>query len=162
MASEGKQNQNKIKLPRAAMNRIAIVSSAWNSEITAELVSACERTLLQYGVKKRNLLKIEVPGSFELPGAASLIIKKKKPDAVICLGCILQGETRHFEFISQAVANGIMQLSIQSRVPVIFGVLTVNSVQQARERTGGVHGHKGEEAAQAALQMISLYRKWKS
>jgi 6,7-dimethyl-8-ribityllumazine synthase len=110
-------------------------------------------------VKKKNILKVDVPGSFELPAAAKLLIESKKLDAVICLGCVIQGETRHFDFICDAVAIGIMELNIRYTIPVIFGVLTTNDLAQAKDRAGGKHGNKGVEAAVAAVKMILLKRK---
>ena len=97
-----------------------------------------------------------MPGAFELPFGASELSSKRKFDAIICLGCIIQGETRHFEFIANAVANGIMQVSLKEELPVIFGVLTTNTLEQAKERCGGKYGNKGVEAAITALKMSDL------
>jgi len=108
------------------------------------------------GVDRDDIFVEHVPGSFELPQAASLMIKSTEPDAIICLGCIIQGETRHFEFIAQAVAKSSMELGINSNVPVIFGVLTTDTHEQAKERSGGKHGNKGDEAAVAAIRMARL------
>ncbi len=100
-----------------------------------------------------------VPGSFELTLGAQLMAEKKKFDAIICLGCVIQGETKHFDFICNAVANGITQLNIKYNLPVIFGVLTPNSWQQAKDRSGGKHGNKGVEAAITAIKMVALKNK---
>lgn len=137
--------------------RFGIAVSQWNPAITAALYKGAVETLLKAGAKKKNIRTIQVPGSFELShGAQVLASSKKKPDAVICLGCVIQGETRHFEFICNAVANGITQVSILYNLPVVFGVLTTDSLQQAKDRSGGKHGNKGVEAAVTALQMAAL------
>ena len=102
----------------------------------------------------------DVPGSFELPSAAAMLLTANENiDAVICLGCVIQGETRHFEFISQAVANGVTQVGIEYTVPVIFGVLTCNTMEQAEARSGGKHGNKGVEAAASCLQMLHTQKR---
>jgi len=135
---------------------IGIVVSEWNKQVTDALTSGAESTLLQHGVQAGNIFVHHVPGSFELPMGAQFLIDSLHPDAVIILGCVIQGETRHFEFICQAVAQGCMDLGLKSNVPVIFGVLTTNSLEQALDRAGGKHGNKGIEAAVTALQMIAL------
>lgn len=139
--------------------KIAVIVSSWNKDVTEALYDGCSRTLADLSVKKKNLLRIDVPGSFELPVAAKLLMESKKMDAVICLGCVIQGETRHFDFICDAVAHGIMELNLRYSTPVIFGVLTTHDLQQAMERAGGKHGNKGTEAAVTAAKMILLKRK---
>lgn len=138
--------------------RMAIVVADWNKEITDALLDGTLNTLYRHGVIKDDVFVFRAPGSFELPQAASVIIHEieSEPDAVICLGCVIQGETRHFEFIAKAVAQGCMDLGIQSGIPVIFGVLTTDTYEQARERAGGKHGNKGDEAAIAAIKMSAL------
>ena len=136
--------------------KIAIVISKWNTEITESLYQATYQTLIDSGVKKKNIIKSYVPGSFELTLGAQLAAEEKKTDAVICLGCVIQGETKHFDFICGAVANGITQLNIKYNKPIIFGVLTTNTLQQAKDRSGGKHGNKGVEAAVTAIKMIEL------
>lgn len=136
---------------------IAIVVSRWNNEITDALLEGAKRTLLGAGVEESNISVSYVPGSFELPLGAQMAIRNQDVDAVICLGCVIQGETRHFDFICDAVANGIMSLGLQYHLPVIFGVLTPNNQQQAADRAGGKLGNKGEEAAVTVLEMIDLY-----
>ncbi len=138
--------------------RIGIVSAAWNKEVTGSLLRGAISTLEAHGVDKDNILLYEVPGSFELPQGASFLIESLQPDAVICLGCVIQGETRHFEFISQSVADGCMTLSLKTNIPVIFGVLTTNNHDQAIQRAGGKHGNKGDEAAYTAVQMVNMKR----
>ncbi|MFP4064864.1 MAG: 6,7-dimethyl-8-ribityllumazine synthase [Bacteroidales bacterium] len=136
--------------------RFGIVTAAWNKEVTGSLLRGAISTLETQGVDKEHILVYEVPGSFELPQGASFIIDSLQPDAVICLGCVIQGETRHFEFISQSVADGCMNLSLKTNIPVIFGVLTTENHDQAIQRAGGKHGNKGEEAAYTAIQMVHM------
>ena len=136
-----------------------LIVSRWNEAITAALLRGAQETLLQHGCAQRNIEIIYVPGSFELPAAAALAATRRRPDAIVCLGCIIQGETRHFEFISQAVAQGLTDVSVRHQVPVIFGVLTTGTMRQAQDRAGGRHGNKGVEAALTALQMAELYGK---
>jgi 6,7-dimethyl-8-ribityllumazine synthase len=137
-------------------SRIAIVVSRWNEGITNALSEGCVKTLKQSGVKGKNITTVEVPGSFELPSAAKMVVENKKFDAVICLGCIIKGETRHDEFIAQAVARGIMDLNLRYNIPFIFGVLTCETMEQAQDRAGGKHGNKGVEAAASAVKMLLL------
>ncbi|MCB9231852.1 MAG: 6,7-dimethyl-8-ribityllumazine synthase [Bacteroidia bacterium] len=140
-------------------DRIAIVVSKWNDKITETLFSGAKDTLLAAGVPAAGILRRDVPGSFELPTGAQFALDSINGlDAVICLGCVIQGETRHFEFINQAVAQGVTQVSLKYNRPVIFGVLTPDTQQQAEDRAGGKYGNKGEEAAVAALDMIDLHR----
>lgn len=133
-----------------------IVVAQWNIEITGALYDGAYQLLLDKGAKPENIHTIQVPGSFELSSGADLMLKDTSVDAVICLGCVIQGETRHFDFICQAVANGITNVSIKYSKPVIFGVLTTDNQQQAEERAGGIHGNKGEEAAITAIQMTRI------
>ncbi|MEI8201790.1 MAG: 6,7-dimethyl-8-ribityllumazine synthase [Bacteroidota bacterium] len=139
---------------------VGIVVSEWNSEVTSCLLEGATKTLLDHGVKKQNIIVEWVPGSFELPIAAQLLIERTDIDSVICLGCVIQGETRHFDFICSAVSESIMDVSLTFTLPVIFGVLTTNSQDQALERAGGKHGNKGVEAAVAALKMMHLQDKY--
>ena len=114
------------------------------------------KTLKKYGAEEGNIIINSVPGSFELPLAAQFMAESKKVDAVICLGCIIQGETKHFDFIAESVANGIQNVGMKYNIPVIFGVLTPDNLDQARERAGGKHGNKGVDAAIAAIKMTYL------
>lgn len=136
--------------------KIGIVVSEWNSQITNSLLEAAHQHLLSAGIENTNIIVKFVPGSFELPLGAQFLIENSNFDAVICLGCVIQGETRHFDFICNSVANSISNLNIKYSLPVIFGVLTTNDMQQAIERSGGKHGNKGIEAAQTAIKMINL------
>jgi 6,7-dimethyl-8-ribityllumazine synthase len=136
--------------------KFALVVSEWNDEITTSLYSGAVETLLRYGAKKENIYRKNVPGSFELPLGAQWLAKLDEVDAVICLGCVIQGETRHFDFICEAVANGITQVGLKYDKPVIFGVLTPDNQQQALDRAGGKHGNKGDEAAISAIKMLGF------
>lgn len=141
----------------AALMRIGILVSEWNKEVTGALLQGATDTLKANGVLRDNICIHWVPGSFELTTGASLMADSLECHAIICLGCIIQGETRHFEFIAQSVANGIAQVGIHYNMPVIFGVLTTDTYEQAMERAGGKHGNKGDEAAMAAMRMVELY-----
>ncbi len=147
---------NQDEVPSGEKGIFGIVVSEWNSEITDALLEGAVNTLLEHGVDEKDIYIRHVPGSFELPFGASTLLEKKKFDAVICLGCVIQGETRHFDFICQAVAQGIMQVSLKEEIPVIFGVLTTNTLEQAKARSGGDCGNKGVEAAVTALKMAAL------
>ena len=143
-------------LPDGSSFKFGIVVSQWNHDITDALLAGAKETLLKANVKEENIEVLSVPGSFELPWGARQLMKADKKDGIICLGCLIQGETKHDEYIASAVASGIMQLGLMSGVPVIFGVLTTNTEEQAKDRAGGKHGNKGSEAAAAALQMATL------
>lgn len=145
--------KSKIKLSN---RKFAIVVSEWNDDITEALFDGAYQTLISLGAKKGNILRKNVPGSFELPLAAQRMAKKKNIDAVICLGCVVQGETPHFNYICQAVALGIMKVNLSTGKPIAFGVLTTLNKKQALERAGGALGNKGEEAALSAVKMLAL------
>ncbi len=145
-------------VPDAAEMTFGIVVAEWNAAVTHALYEGCFDTLLQHGAKAENIFTMQVPGSFELPMGARLLAGKHNPDAVICLGCVIRGETSHNEYINHAVANGLVNLSIASGRPFIFGVLTPNDEQQALDRAGGQHGNKGVEAAVTAIRMAALKR----
>ncbi len=134
--------------------KIAIVVASWNEEITEALYDGAHAALINLGAKKANILRKNVPGSYELPLAAQRMAKKKDIAAVICLGCVIQGETPHFDYICNAVANGIMRVNLDSGKPVAFGVLTTLDKKQALERAGGKYGNKGEEAAVTVVEML--------
>lgn len=135
--------------------KFAIVVAEWNEEITEALYEGARNSLLEHGVKKQNIIRKNVPGSFELTLGSLWMAEKKDIAAVICLGCVIQGETPHFDYICQAVANGITEINIKTKKPVIFGVLTTLTKQQALERAGGKFGNKGEEAALTAIKMVA-------
>ena len=146
---------NKDSLPDSSDMKIGIVVSQWNNKITDGLFNGAFTTLIESGVSENNIEKIEVPGSFELIFGAKLL-SRKDVDAIICLGSVVQGETKHFDYVCQAVSNGIKDLNIGLNIPVIFGVLTDNTMQQAINRSGGKHGNKGIEAAITAIKMVHL------
>jgi 6,7-dimethyl-8-ribityllumazine synthase len=136
--------------------KFGILVSEWNSEITEALYSGAVETLLQTGASKENIIRKTVPGSYELTLGAQWLAKEKDIDAVICLGCVIQGETPHFDYICQAVANGITNVALKYDKPVIFGVLTTLTQQQALDRAGGKHGNKGDEASATAVKMLGF------
>jgi len=136
--------------------KIAIVVASWNEEVTEALYEGAVHSLVSSGVKKNNIIRKDVPGSFELSLGALWMAERKDIHAVICLGCVIQGETPHFDYICQAVAYGITEIGLKTKKPVIFGVLTTLNKQQALERAGGKFGNKGEEAAITALQMLGF------
>ena len=154
------QNKNlsffdKADIPSAKNMRFSIVVANWNSQITSNLLDGAKETLLKCGASASNISVMKVPGSFELVFGAKLM-SKQKVDAIICLGSVIQGETKHFDFVCNAVSLGIKDLNIRLNVPVIFGVLMDNTLQQARDRSGGKHGNKGVEAAITAIKMAHL------
>ena len=141
--------------------RIAIVVSEWNSEITFAMMNGAVDFLTSKGVKEKNIEVHKVPGSFELALGAQFCADKNNIDAIITLGCVIQGETRHFDFICDACANGIMDVSLTFNKPVAFGVLTTENQKQAKERSGGKLGNKGIEAAETVLKMLLLKKSVK-
>lgn len=136
--------------------KFGIVVSEWNEQVTESLFSGALETLLIHGAKKENIFRKNVPGSFELTLGAQWLAELEEIDAVICLGCVIQGETRHFDFICDAVAHGITNVALKYNKPVIFGVLTPDTHQQALDRSGGKHGNKGDEAAITAVKMLGF------
>lgn len=143
-------------VPEASGMKIGIVVSEWNEEVTAALAEGAVNTLKKHGCPDENIFVMPVPGSFELTFGSRLLAEKHALDAVIAIGCVIQGETRHFEFICQAVAHGITELNLEYDIPFIFGVLTTENQQQALDRAGGKHGNKGDEAAITAIKMVGL------
>ncbi|MCX6339555.1 MAG: 6,7-dimethyl-8-ribityllumazine synthase [Candidatus Aureabacteria bacterium] len=139
--------------------RYAIVVSRFNEFITSKLLGGAMDALRRHGVKEEEITVVWVPGSFEIPYAASRIAKAKKHDAVICLGAVIRGATPHFEYISSEVTKGIAQISLSTGVPVIYGVITPDTLEQAIERAGAKAGNKGAEAAEAAIEMVNLFEK---
>lgn len=139
-----------------ALLRLGIVWAHWNSEVTHNLRTAAKAVCVDAGVHEQNLFELQVPGSFELPLAAKWVMDQHDLDAVICLGCIIKGETDHDVYIAHAVSHALQHLAIQYSKPFVFGVLTVNSIEQAIARSGGSLGNKGEEAAVTALKMCYL------
>lgn len=150
------------KVPSAEGMRFAIVVSEWNTEITEALFTGAKDTFLKFGATESDIVRRDVPGSYELTLGAQLMAERKEFDAVICIGVVIQGETKHFDFICEAVGQGITNLNIKYNLPVIFGVLTPNTMQQALDRAGGVHGNKGDEAAITAIKMAALKKELES
>lgn len=150
---------NPAEVPNGKEYCVGIVVAEWNREITDALAQGAIDTLREHGVEEENIRLVHVPGSFELTTGADLMLRKEKGlDAVICIGCVIQGETRHFDFICEAVSQGITNVALKHEKPVIFSVLTTNNMQQALDRAGGRHGNKGVEGAVTALKMIKLQR----
>jgi len=147
---------HKKSVPSAKGLKFGILVSEWNKEITESMYEGAFNTLVKNGTRKQDILKKYVPGSFELTLGAQYIAQYTDVDAIICLGCVIQGETRHFEFICQAVAQGLTNISIRHDIPVIFGVLTTDTMEQAKARSGGKLGNKGDEAAISAIKMVHL------
>jgi 6,7-dimethyl-8-ribityllumazine synthase len=162
MATTNLSSYNKEHLPDAQSMRIGIVVSEWNDHITSNLLKGCVETLTDCGVSSKNIMVAHVPGSFELGLGAQLLFENHKPEAVVCLGCVIRGETAHFDFVSNACAAGIQQLSLKIGKPVIFGVLTDDTEEQSIARSGGSKGNKGTEAAITAIKMIGLQRELES
>jgi 6,7-dimethyl-8-ribityllumazine synthase len=146
-------------VPSGAGLKIGIVVSEWNASITGSLLDGCRATLLKHEVAEDHIVVQQVPGSYELPMGARLLSSGQNFDAIICLGCVIKGETKHDQYISQSVASGLMQLSLMTNVPVIFGVLTPNTQAQAEARAGGELGNKGEESAITAIKMAILKQR---
>jgi 6,7-dimethyl-8-ribityllumazine synthase len=146
---------HKDEVPNAKGLRFGIVVSQWNKNITDGLLKGVNDTLIDCGVLTTDIEKLEVPGSFELIYGTKILVKRKL-DAIICLGSVIQGETKHFDYVCQAVSNGIKDLNISLDIPVIFGVLTDNTMEQAVSRSGGSNGNKGIEAAITAIKMAHL------
>ena len=145
-------------IPDGSDMRIGIVVSEWNDNITTELLHGAVQTLEKFNVKEENILVKSVPGSFELIFGSSQMVKSGLVDAVIAIGCIIRGATPHFDFISTGTTQGLTDLNRESDIPVVFGVLTTNNLEQAEERAGGILGNKGEEYAATAIKMIDFTR----
>ena len=158
MATELKNlsEYDKSNLPDASRLRIGLVVSEWNDAITESLCQGAIDTLADCGVPLSQITRWNVPGSFELPFGCRKMIGSVDPDAIIAIGSVIRGETRHFDFVCEAVSQGIMDLNVQTDTPVIFCVLTDDTPEQARDRSGGRHGNKGVEAAIAAIKMAFL------
>ncbi|NLX65860.1 MAG: 6,7-dimethyl-8-ribityllumazine synthase [Bacteroidales bacterium] len=149
-----------MAVPTGKGKRVAIVVSDWNSSVTHKLLKGATDTLLQFDVSADDIIIERVPGSFELTYAAKMMIEKGKVDSVIILGCVIQGETPHFTFVCDSVTEGTTQLNLNYNVPVIFGLLTTLTLDQANARAGGRHGNKGDEAAITALKMMELQSRY--
>ena len=149
---------NPESIPDAGAMKFGIVVSDWNSHITLALLDGAQKTLKKHGATPENIIVRHVPGSFELTYGAKMIAENDNPDSVLCLGCVIRGETPHFTYICQGVTEGITRLNLDYKIPFIFGVLTTDTHQQAVDRSGGKHGNKGDEAAITAIKMAALRR----
>jgi 6,7-dimethyl-8-ribityllumazine synthase len=144
------------EVPSGAGKSFGIVVSEWNPDITEALLDAACSTLLKYGVKEKDIHVKRVPGSFELTLGAQFFAEYTEVDGVICLGCVIQGDTPHFTYVCQGVTHGITELNLEYNIPFVFGVITTNTFEQAKDRAGGKLGNKGEESAIVALKMAAL------
>lgn len=147
---------NESNIPSVAGLKFGIIVSDYHNDITYPLYEACYETLIKHGANADDIHTTQVPGTYELPGGARILAQAKSLDAYICLGCVIKGETPHNDYINNAVAMALMNMTVASGKPFIFGVLTPNTHQQAKDRSGGKHGNKGIEAAVAAIRMAAL------
>lgn len=156
MSSTNLSDYDKTTVPNAKHLRFGIVVSEWNTSITENLFTGAKQALLENGATENNIMRLDVPGSFELIYGCKYLLQKQKYDAIIAIGSVIQGETKHFDFVCEAVAQGIKDLNLQFNAPTIFCVLTDNTLQQSKERFGGMLGNKGVECAIAAIKMATL------
>jgi 6,7-dimethyl-8-ribityllumazine synthase len=156
MSTSNLSDYNPESVPDAIKMRFGIVVSDWNREVTWSMLNSAVSTLKKHGATEKNIVVKHVPGSFELTLGAQFLAEYDDLDAIICLGCVVQGETPHFSYICQGVTQGITQLNMEYNIPFVFGVLTTNTMQQAIDRAGGKHGNKGDEAAITAIKMAAL------
>ena len=139
--------------------RVAIVAARFNGHIVDELLAGCLRRLKQLGMDDTRVETHRVPGAFELPVAAKVLAQTRRFQAIVCLGCVVRGDTPHFDYVAGEAARGIQRVALDEGLPIIFGVLTTNTDEQAKARAGGSHSHAGENAAEAALEMIAMIHK---
>ncbi|GAA4446226.1 6,7-dimethyl-8-ribityllumazine synthase [Nibrella saemangeumensis] len=149
-------------LPDISQRRFALVVAEWNAEVTEALFDGAYQTLITHGANPEHIMRGNVPGSYELSTGALWFAQRDDIDAVICIGCVIQGETKHNDYINHAVAQGLTNVSLKTNKPIIFGVLTPNDQQQALDRAGGKHGNKGDEAAMTAIKMLGLQQQIQS
>lgn len=160
MASKLKNlSHQEFDVPSAKEMSFGIVVAEWNMAITGALLEGAKKRLVASGCPKSKIFIKWVPGTFELPLGAQFFTEYTNVDAVIVLGCVIQGDTRHFDYVCQGVTQGVMSLSLDSGLPIAFGVLTTNDLQQAQDRAGGKHGNKGDEAAATAIKMVALHNQ---
>ena len=162
MATKDLSAYDMEKVPSAENMKFGIVVSEWNYEVTGALARGAVETLKKHGAKDDNIRVKHVPGSFELTLGGQLFAENTDVDAVLLLGCVIQGETRHFDFICEGVSQGATHLNMKFNFPIIFGVLTTDNQQQALDRAGGKHGNKGDEAAITAIKMVALQRDFEN
>jgi 6,7-dimethyl-8-ribityllumazine synthase len=159
MATANLSAYNTDSVPDSGDMRFGIVVSDWNKDVTWAMLDGAIKTLKKHGTTEENIVVRHVPGSFELTLGSQFLAEYDDLDAVICLGCIIRGETPHFNYICQSVTQGITQLNLDYNIPFIFGILTTENHQQAADRAGGKHGNKGDEAAVTAIKMAALQRE---
>ena len=164
MATAGRNlsEYNKEFIPNGADFKVGIVVSEWNDSITLNLLKGAKEALLDNGVKEKNILIRFVPGAFELPLGAQYMCEFTDVDGVVAIGVVIQGETKHFDFVCDGATQGIKDINLKYNIPVAFCLLTDNNIQQSIDRSGGKHGHKGVECAIACMKMIDLKRQFKS
>ena len=162
MATKGTNlsSYNKDFVPNGAGFKIGIVVSTWNEKITSNLLLGAHQTLLDNGVKEHDITIEYVPGAFELPLACQLMLETNKFDGVIAIGVVIQGETKHFDFVCAGTTHGLMDVMLKHSKPIAFCVLTDENIQQSIDRSGGIHGNKGIECAVACLHMVGLKKKY--
>ena len=146
-------------VPSATGMRFGIVVSEWNNSITSALLEGAQSTLLKHGVSEEDIIVMTVPGSFELIFGASQMAKSGKVDGVIAIGCVIRGDTPHFDYICDGTTQGLAELNTTGNIPVIYGLLTCNTLQQAQDRAGGILGNKGDECAVTAIKMVDFKKK---
>lgn len=156
MATTNLSNYDKATIPNAKNFRFGIVVSEWNHDITENLFLGAQKAFLENGVLQKNIIRWNVPGSFELIFGCKKMIETQKINAIIAIGSVIQGETKHFDFVCEGVTQGIKDLNVKFDIPIIFCVLTDNNKQQSLDRSGGKHGNKGVESAIAAIKMAAL------
>ncbi len=159
MATKDLSAYDASTVPTANGMKFGIVVAEWNWEITGALAQGAFNTLVKHGAKEHDIEIHHVPGSFELPMGGQFLAETARFDAILLIGCVIQGETRHFDFICQGVTQGAVDLNLKYNLPFIFGVLTTDNLQQALDRAGGIHGNKGDEAAITAIKMVDLKRR---
>ena len=155
-ANQHLDGTNNYNVPSGEGKLVAIVRSEWNHEITSSLAKGAKNTLIEHGVNPDGIIELDVPGAVELTFGAKSLHEKHEPDAIIVIGCVIQGETKHFDYVCQSVNYGITELNLSYDAPTIFCVLTDNTIEQSIARSGGEHGNKGVEAAVAALKMMAI------
>lgn len=158
MSNAGFQYQSSQQPHLLESLKIGIVTSVWNSEITDKLKLGAKERLIASGIRDQNIFTLSVPGAFELPLGAAKLFDAHHLDAVLCLGCVIKGDTPHFDFVCQGATEGIMRVGLDFKKPCVYGLITTFTEEQAWDRTGGQHGHKGMEAAETALQQIIEYQ----
>ena len=158
MATKGNNlsQLHQSSIPSGKGRKVAIACAEWNSNITGKLLKGALEVLEKAGVSKKDITVVHTPGAFELPLACQWLLEKKKVEGIIAIGSVIQGETRHFDFVCQGVTQGIMEVGLKTGKPAIFCVLTDQTLQQAKDRSGGKHGNKGAECAAALLKMLEL------